>query len=184
MLDYLERLRERPEGERRRIALLSTTAIFGLVFLVWWWTFTSPVTEDSVSASEAVTPLGVVASVGYSARDQFYALPGKLMSLVRSASSSSEYERSEVPLYPEDLRSGTQATDTGAKGPAPLSPEPTPVAPPASVPAKLEMLPVPEIPHIELEGGATSGSGSATEASASEGSGVLVPTKPGRLAPQ
>ncbi len=54
MFDFLEQLREKPLYYRKRVALLATTALTGLIFLVWVSTldFTSNMTAIDGAAVE------------------------------------------------------------------------------------------------------------------------------------
>lgn len=79
MWDYLDKLRQKPHHERKRIALGTSAAVTSVVFLAWLSTFSiSPVlpigfaTDQQAAVSEGVSPFALfkesfVAAVGQAA---------------------------------------------------------------------------------------------------------------------
>ena len=127
MLDYLEKLRQKPPHVRKRFALLSTCAIFSVIVMVWWTTWSAPVTEGSNSLANVVTPLGVVANVASAARDGLRKLPEQITSSLSSSTSATSKNTDQQidkgggtndivypdQVFPKSLEQRTiQATDT------------------------------------------------------------------------
>lgn len=124
MLDYLDKLRQKPPHVRKRVALLSTCAVFSAIVMVWWTTWSSPVNEQSTSVAQALTPLGVLANVASAARDGLRKLPEQINSGL-SSSTITHDARQEAKgggtndiVYPDQVfpkspeQRTIQATDT------------------------------------------------------------------------
>lgn len=80
MVDFLDKIRAKPEQARKRIAFFSTSALFAVIVMVWWATFTAPVSQDSSAAAENVaTPLGVVQNFFNASTEEAKNLRGRIM---------------------------------------------------------------------------------------------------------
>ena len=108
MARFLDKLREKPIQTRKRIALLSTSGVFAVVVMVWWVTWTSPITESTVATKEAVSPFGILAGAAAATKDGLRDLPGKLLEQAQyTATGSDPYGRGSVKqsdiVYPDQL---------------------------------------------------------------------------------
>jgi hypothetical protein len=87
MMDFLEKLKRRPEQARKRIAVLSTFAIFSGIFGVWWISWNTPATEGAVTVKDVVSPLGVVVKLLDSAKDRALTIGDDIKGQLRYAAS-------------------------------------------------------------------------------------------------
>lgn len=62
MNNYLETLRAKPKHVRSRIAFVTSSFIFALIFSGWLFTKQSPSADQSLALSKASSPLSVVAN--------------------------------------------------------------------------------------------------------------------------
>lgn len=62
MLDFLDRLREKPEGYRLRVTLLVSVGITAVIFVAWIFSFigSAPVPERDVRVVEETSPFNSI----------------------------------------------------------------------------------------------------------------------------
>lgn len=98
MLDYLDKLRQKPRKVRERIALSTTITISSLIAFMWWSTFNVPGNNKGVALSEALSPVGalsqMVVDAGHGAQ-QFTGNLKKQIEQVQYESSSTIIEGEE-----------------------------------------------------------------------------------------
>lgn len=89
MVDFFDKIRAKPEQERKRFAFISTSSIFAVIVMVWWATFTAPVSQETPSATENVaTPLGVVQNFFKATTDEAKNLKGKIINYVATSTEA------------------------------------------------------------------------------------------------
>ena len=98
MIESFHKLRQKPEYVKKRIAAIATLAIFSIIFGTWWFSWNSPTTENSVSISDVVSPLGVVANLFQSAKDHISTIGEELKGQVKynSSGTAAKYETASV----------------------------------------------------------------------------------------
>jgi hypothetical protein len=134
MFEYLDRLREKPIGARKRIAFFSTVSIFSVIVLVWWTTFTNPLDSGVIKASDNVaTPIEVMGGMFKQVKDGAKQLPVQISDYLENVATSTKGgEDSSERVDARDLMNATSSADVAAPTPAP---EPTPL-PQAVTPTK------------------------------------------------
>lgn len=89
MLKLFDKLRSRPAGERKSIALFSAVSLSAIVVMIWWSTFTSPVNVDAVKAADNVaSPLGIVGGFFSRASDGAKKLPNQILRKFQNSATS------------------------------------------------------------------------------------------------
>lgn len=60
LLDYLDKVREKPESHRRRVAFGSAVLITGLILLVWLTTLPAKFDTETVASQERNSPISTL----------------------------------------------------------------------------------------------------------------------------
>lgn len=105
VMDFLDNLRRKPESTRKRIAVVTTLAVFSVIFSVWWTTFNSVGGAKSgsrLSVSEVVSPLGVVANM-------FTGMKDHASDFVSNLQSKMVYSATQTPVT-SDVEETTAAS--------------------------------------------------------------------------
>lgn len=146
MFDFLDRLREKPVGARKRIAFFSTVSIFSVIVLVWWTTFTNPLDSGVIKASDNVaTPIEVMGGMFKQVKDSAKQLPVQITDYLENvATSSSGAQDLGAEISVQDLMNATSSTVTETPTPAPVPP---PVPPQEVTPQKAA--PTPDTPSTQ-----------------------------------
>ena len=104
MMEFINNLKRKPEHVRKRIALFTTIAIFSLIVNVWWISWKTPVSENSVAITEAASPLGVVA-------DMVFGLKGYAEHMAKTVAG--QLQNSASSSTPESQTANVSASEVG-----------------------------------------------------------------------
>lgn len=150
MFEYLDRLREKPIGARKRIAFFSTVSIFSVIVLVWWTTFTNPLDSGVIKASDNVaTPIQVMGGLFEQVRDSAKQLPVQITNYMQNVATSTKgAQELDEQVDARDLMNATSSaervTPTPAASPTPApQPEAIPKEPAPAPDAQTRATPVP-----------------------------------------
>ena len=150
MLEFLDRLRTKPINERKRIAFFSSVSIFALIVVVWWGTFTSPIDEEAVKATENVaSPLGVMGNMFKATRDGLREMPAQFLAQVQNAATSG----AKIQQSSGDYVGASDLLGANASSSASASATTTPPPPPQPAPSptkKIEPTPAPTPPPVPV----------------------------------
>ena len=123
MSEFLDNLRSKPEHVRKRIALVTTLAVFFVIVNVWWVSKQPAANGSDVSVSEVVSPLGMVGNVIMSAKNKVENFKTELTAQLLNASATpatvQKNSASDI-VYPEQIF-GNTAQETAATGTAATS---------------------------------------------------------------
>ena len=190
MLEFFDRLRAKPLNERKRIAFGSTISIFAVIMIVWWTTFTSPLTSDTIKATDNIaTPINVMGGFFGQIKDGAQALPTQIKAYMQNVATGTGKDgardgdgisASEL-LYAgaaasTTIKSTVAASSTPeASTPTPTPPPPTPKPkqitppPPVAPPTPKQTTPPPPQPRVAP--------------TPPPSPAALIPTRPGKISP-
>ncbi|MCR4311461.1 MAG: hypothetical protein NUV54_02765 [Candidatus Taylorbacteria bacterium] len=89
MFDYLEQLRNRPYGERKKVAVLGASIVTGVIVLVWISTFSvrSSKPIDTVALQEELRPFQEIKESAKAIFPQIKEVAGALFGLVMATTT-------------------------------------------------------------------------------------------------
>lgn len=134
MLEFLDRLRAKPLRERKRIAFGSTISIFAVIVLVWWTTFTNPLSNETIKATDNVaTPINVMGGFFGQLKEGAQALPQQIKSYVENVATGTGKTagNADMNVSAGELLHNTASTSSSDASTTPKmqTPPPTPTAP-------------------------------------------------------